>query len=265
VVHVTSQGGLVVANLQQSTVRGIDPGGVDVVGATTAPATTNVIPGVVIAGGEATAAQLGNAGFEDLKTALRVYVPGANATGDAVGAQVDVIPEDGTTTGASFTIDVTGGLVSDLPIDELADGSYTVRVVTDAPAVVGIRTSTVGSEASGGATDFAWLAAAPLLQDAALVSIPAFLTGALHLQNPGTADTTVQVTAINSDGSAGATTAVAVAAGSAVNVPVEANLSYRLEGFDSLYASASITSDGGLSGITVAPPAESSRSLVVYP
>ncbi|MCY7411684.1 MAG: DUF5719 family protein, partial [Salinibacterium sp.] len=48
VVHVTSTGGQVVANLQQSIVRGLEPSGMDIVGAVAQPSLSIVIPGLVL-------------------------------------------------------------------------------------------------------------------------------------------------------------------------------------------------------------------------
>lgn len=48
VVHVTSQGGQVLASLQQSVIRGIQPGGVDLLGATNGPALVQNIAGLIV-------------------------------------------------------------------------------------------------------------------------------------------------------------------------------------------------------------------------
>ena len=129
-------------------VKPLDAGGVEIVGASASPSTTNVMTGVVIVGGAEVSARLGEAGFEDLQTALRVYIPGT----ETVSARVEVIPEDGSTTGTEFAIDVQGGVAADLPIDSLPDGSYTVRVETDVPAVAAVRTATLGGVDGSSAT-----------------------------------------------------------------------------------------------------------------
>ena len=261
VVHVTSSGGLVVANLQQTTTRGIDAGGVEIVGASASPSTTNVMTGVVIVGGAEVSARLGEAGFEDLQTALRVYIPGT----ETVSARVEVIPEDGSTTGTEFAIDVQGGVAADLPIDSLPDGSYTVRVETDVPAVAAVRTATLGGVDGSGRTDFGWTASAPLLEETALVSTPGQLSTLLHLANPDSSAAEITVTTIAVDGTAGEAVQVPVAAGPVTALPVEPGRSYRLTGFDSLYAGVSVTSVSGLASFTVDPPAVSSSDIVVYP
>src|SRR6185312_1113025 len=76
VVRVQSRGSLVVANLQQSVVRTLEPGGVDVVGTVSGPARTAVIPGIVLADPEAIAAHSNAPGYGDLGSVLRVFVPG---------------------------------------------------------------------------------------------------------------------------------------------------------------------------------------------
>ncbi|MFW8745689.1 DUF5719 family protein, partial [Mesorhizobium japonicum] len=54
-IHVTARGGRIVASLQQSTVRGLDAGGVDLVGATADPSTSLRIPGIRVLGAAAVA------------------------------------------------------------------------------------------------------------------------------------------------------------------------------------------------------------------
>src|SRR6185312_13974682 len=92
VVHVRSTGSQVVAGLQQTVVRTLEPGGVDVVGAVASPAREMVIPGLVLSNPDTIAAHASSPGYEDLASVLRFFVPGRT---DAK-AQITITPESST-------------------------------------------------------------------------------------------------------------------------------------------------------------------------
>jgi hypothetical protein len=255
VVHVTSTGGQVVANLEQSTVRGIVPGGIDFVGGQSQPLKQLVIPGVVISGTQAIQGIIGQSGFEDLQSTLRVFVPGTrNAT-----VSITILAEDGTVTGKPTKATVQGGSVTDLSLDSLSDGNYTLVLSSTVPVVASARVSTAGSTAVGGATDFAWATAAPLLAANTVVSIAEGFAGTLHLENPTGAPETVQLHAL-----AGASLTATVKAHSATSVDVVAGVSYELEGFTRLYASVSGATNGGVTSYAVDPSARGAGALRVF-
>jgi hypothetical protein len=262
VVHVTSTGGVVAASLQQTTVRGIEAGGIDTVVAAAAPATRTTIPGVVISGSETVASRLGVIGFEDLKATLRLLVPGTGVQ----TATVRVTPEDGVNTeGTSFTIDLEAGIVTDLPIDDLVDGAYTVTVDTETPAVAAVRVATVGSDAIAGRTDFGWMAAAPELAADALVAVPGGIDASIHLANISAADTTIVMTPIAADGTPGTPRDVSIVAGAAAALTIEAGTSYLLSGYESVAGSITTTMDGGVAGFTMVPAAADVAAIRIYP
>ncbi len=248
VVLVTSTGGQVAASLQQSIVRGLEPGGVDIVGPTAAPSVDTVIPGVVISGSEAVQALLGGGSdYQDLRASLRLFAPGEGT----VMTTISVIPEDGAGVGTSFTFELDAGRVSDVPFDELLDGSYTVRVETDQPTVAAVRVST----AAPGITDFAWMTAAPEFTTSAQVTIADRAGSVLHLAHP--VDTAVTVTV-------GGET-VTLAAGTSTLVPVDAGDTLLIEGAERLHAAVSVGEPGLIAGYPVLPPGEGSLPVRVYP
>ena len=253
VVHVRSTGGQVVAGLQQSTVRGLDPGGVDLIGPTSSPSTENVIPGVLVtdlAGLQALRG--GGIGYDDLSTTLRFFAPGSGT----VSLTVSVIPADGQATGDSFVLDIEAGRVTDVALDELETGSYTVRVDSTAPVIATARVSS----ASGPATDFAWLTSAPPLRESAQFTTAPGPSPVLHLANPGTTDATVALTASDGDD-----LHVVVAAGSAAVVAIMAGVTYQLTGFDRLFAAVTLADSGMIAGYPVRPPGVGSSPITVYP
>lgn len=254
-VHVTSRGGPVTANLQESIVRGIEPGGVDIVGATAAPNTTNVIPGVLILQAEAVTGRLGEAGFDDLNSVLRVYVPGDVAA----QASVRVIPEGEALTGASFDLVLDPGVVTDVPIEGLVDGSYSVVVQTTVPVVTAMRVSTVAVASTGstpaGAADLAWFAAASSLSDSVFASVASGAGASLHVVNPGDSAATITI----------GSTSVTIDGGASVTVPVTEGERMSISGAAGLYASVSFGAPGKLASYPLSSVANSEVPVTVYP
>lgn len=253
VVHVTSTGGQIVAELQQSIVRGLVPGGVDIVGPSVVPATDVLIPGLVVSGADDISSTLGiGPGFEDLTTVLRVYVPGS----EPANATIRVIPEDGVGTGTSFAFTFDPGVVSDVPIPELADGSYTIRVESSVALTAAARVSA----AAGDVTDFAWLASAPALVDVAQVTIADGPDARLHLVNPTDSTVTVQLAGVGADD-----LSAEISPGAAVSLDVEPGATYVVSGFPALHAAVSLVGDGLIARYAVAPPGTTSSPILVYP
>jgi len=263
VVQVVSRGGQIVANLQQATVRGLEAGGVDIVGRAATPALTQVIPGIVVAGSADLSARLGEAGFGDLATVVRVFVPGDEGT----TAEVSVVNDDGTPTGASFSIELDAGTVQDLPVDGLVDGTYAVTVTTSQPVVASVRVSTVAAPVldaegtpSGGPSDFAWLAGVEMLEDSALVTVASGPQPRVHLFNPTDEEAVVTVAEIDGD-----ELTVTVPAQGSAETAVSPGSTYQLDGFDSLYASVSFSGGAQIAGYGVQPPALNAGTITVYP
>ena len=247
VVHVTSNGGQVVANLQQVTVRGLDPGGVDIVSASAAPALVTAIPGIAITTlADVQALLAGGENFLDLLPVVRVFAPG---TGTVTGT-IAVIPEDGSNTGTVLTLDFEAGRAVDVPLDNLPEGSYTAVITTSMPTVASAR---VGA-ASGPANDFAWIASAPALTERALVTVADGPSPVVHLHNLGTEAVTVTLGDQQVAVAAGASSAVAIAPGT-----------YELTGFTSLAVSVTFGGGGLVAGYPALPPGSVSTPVVVYP
>ncbi len=253
VVHVSSTGGQVVAELQESIVRGLDPGGVDIIGATTSPSLQNVIPGLVITDVSPVQALLsGGADYTDLSTVLRMFAAGTGT----VSTTISVIPEDGSGAGTSFDYALEAGRVVDVPIGELAAGNYTIKVASPTPLIAAARVSTAQV---GGPTDFAWLASSTQLDDQAQFTVAPGPSPVLHVANPGTVDATITLAA-----QGGATTQLAVPAGSSALVAVEPAVTYLATGFASIFASISFVGGGTIARYSVHPPGAGSTPVTVY-
>jgi hypothetical protein len=247
VIHVTSNGGQVVANLQQVVVRGLDAGGVDIAGASAAPSMVTTIPGVVITGlADLQALLAGGQNFQDLLPVVRLFAPGEGG----VAGTIAVIPEDGSSTGAVLSFDLAAGVVNDVPLEDLAEGTYTVVVTSSVPAVVGARVSS----ALGAVNDFAWIASAPRLGGSALVTVADGPSPVLHLYNPGAAAVTIAIGDQQVTVGPAASSAIAVGPGS-----------YQLNGFEALAASVTFARDGQVAGYPVLAPGAVSTPVIVAP
>ncbi|MHB1173095.1 MAG: DUF5719 family protein [Lacisediminihabitans sp.] len=253
VVHVQSRGGQVVANLQQAIVRTLEPGGVSVVGATTGPSKTTVIPGLILANSAAVVARAGDPSYADLRTVIRLFVPGSTPA----KTELIIEPEGGAAPATTVRVVVSAGVVTEVPLDSFHDGAYTVTIRSDAPLVAGARASTIG--ASGG-TDFEWIAAAPAITAEALVAVAAGPSPALHLSNPTGTDAVATLSAPGA-----ATVSVTIPAGKAVAMPVAASTTYTVTGFTTLMASVSYLGDGALAGFQVTPTGPRAQPITVYP
>jgi Family of unknown function (DUF5719) len=262
VVHVTSAGGQVVATLEQTTVRGLDPGGADFVAATPSPALTTVLPGVVVSNTEAMQALQGQSGFDDLQTTLRVYLPSTKQE----SVSITILAEDGSVTGKPIQAQLQPGSVTDVPLDQLSDGNYTVLVHSTVPVLASVRVSTMAKAAAGASgsdpsanNDFAWITPAALLTSRVIVPIASMQNPVLHLENPGNAPAVITL-----DAQSGASITKTVGAGKAVAIPVVAGRSYRMTGFAELYASVSGAADGEVTSYTISPLARAQGPLRIY-
>ena len=259
VVRVSSDGGRIVASLQQTVVRGLEPGGVDIVGAAAGASRNHVIPGIVVSNGEEIEQLIGSPGYLDLGAVIRVLVSGSSAT----EVTVTVRPENGSIEGETFSLEVEGGVVTELPIEELADGSYTVEVSARVPLVAAVRFATIAAKPGpddSTANDFAWAATAPALPDEALFATAEAPAPQLHIANATDAAATVTITA-----QGGASSTLTVPAGTSIATPLESSTTYALSGAEGLRASVSNLDEGRVSAFAVQAPAEASSPLRVYP
>jgi hypothetical protein len=284
VVHVTARGGRVVADLQQSIVRGLDAVGVETVGAGADPGLSLVIPGVRIVDTVGTNRARALADWQDAGPVVRVAVPGA-AAGTAT---VRVVPEAGAAEGAegtSFEIELDAGTVTDIPLDVsgedpsaeaaedhdhgLQDGIYTVYVDAEVPVAAAVRTSTAvdtGQDPAPDAvlaappSDFAWFSAAPALDDTVFFVVPPGPAPLVSIVNPTAADVSLDLTTVRGGG----IQAVAIPAGGTVSLPVVPG-AYLLSGAAGLAVGVTFAAPGALAALVLAPARPVAGALVVHP
>jgi hypothetical protein len=252
VVHVISTGGYVAATLQQTVIRGLEPGGVELAAPTSAPSTKMAFPGVRISGTSAIAERLSADGYADLQAALRVYVPG---TADAT-ITVSVASESSGVADGSYTLTAAGGVVSELPLKDLPDGNYSVNLESTEPIVASARTSVLAS----GAVDFAWNQAAAPLEDETLVPIAPGPSPRIHLANSGPEESKVVLRA-----GSGSEVTIVVPPGGTKGLDAQPNTVYTATMTQPVSISVGYSSDGQLSAYTVPAPSELAAPIVVYP
>jgi hypothetical protein len=252
VVRVQSRGGSVVANLQQTTVRVLDPGGVDIVDPTSPAGQRTVIPGVVLTTSSAVAASQSKPGYDDLAAVIRALAPGSKSA----QARITLIPQ-GASAKAINAGDVTlkGGTVTDFALGAYPDGTYTIVVDSDLPIVASARTSTVDA---AGLTDFAWWSgAAPIGTPSSLAVAPG-PNPVLTIANSSATATTVSVKRGT------ATTPVDVPANRSITVPVLANGTYLLTPAAAVSVAVSYSGNAQLAGFALTQSAPASQPIRVY-
>jgi hypothetical protein len=251
VVHVTTQGGHVVATVQQSIVRGLATGGVDLLGASVGPSLQQNIAGLRIANLPADDAGSDAGGVASDTPSVRLLAPGDTAA----TVQIGVMSEDGQGAGTSLEVTVEPGIATDVPVSGLAVGSYSLSVSADQPVVA----SALGSASGAAGRDFAWFAASsPITGDFAVVTAPG-PSPLLSLLNKGTADVTYTATAEN-----GASGTVTVAAGAAGALPLMASSRYIVSGGSETVSSVAYANAGMLSSFPIRPPGPLAEAIRVY-
>jgi hypothetical protein len=256
VVHVTSTGGAIAATIEQSTIVGLAPAGIELTGTTAAPATTQVIPGFVVPQSGGVEAVEDHADGDDFPV-VRLFAPGDAPAEVSIG----VVPEGGSG-GSTIEATLEPGRTLDVPLGVLDAGSYTVRVEADAPVVAAARASVGGTEGltdASAPSDFAWTVATAPLLDSAVVAVPPGPSATLHLVNPAGADAEVTLTIDGQERT------VAVPAAGATSVPLAGAASAVLSGTQGLHATVSFDGADELGSFGVQPPGPLDSPIRVYP
>ncbi|WP_258059013.1 DUF5719 family protein [Arthrobacter sp. B1805] len=212
-VRVRSDGGRIAGFIQQSVLRGLTPGGVELLAPSGPAGVTQVLPGVVVQD-EATARRIREQeGYGSAAPQLQVLVPGSS---DAV-LDIKVYGPDGEVAlPGGGVVTAAAGSVTAVPLESLPGGNYTIAVTSDVSVVASARL-TRGVD-DGEPVDFAGAPAAVRLgSDHAL----AFAEGAdvsLVLGAPsGRGEVTL--TPVAADGALGKPVVIGIAGGTSVTVP----------------------------------------------
>ncbi|WP_146363635.1 DUF5719 family protein [Arthrobacter yangruifuii] len=210
-VRVRSSGGPVAAVISQNQLRGLTPGGVELIQPTAAPGPAQVVTGVSIQDPEATRRLAKEDGYASVTPSLQVAVPGAS---DAV-VNVRVFGADGEVPlegGGSYN--AAAGTVTRLPLDTLPGGTYTLDISSDV-AVAASAVFSRGSDAKVG-TDLAVAPAGERLGSEHLAVLPSADT-TLSFAAPGGA-AEIRLAAVSADGVLLEERTVQLNAGSSISV-----------------------------------------------
>lgn len=210
-VQVSSRGAALGMWLQQKTIRGLTPGGLDLVSAAGLPGKTIDIPGLFVrTTTKLEALTKADPDYQDTKPVLRVAALGDRET--TFTAQVQ--GADGKSFGTVIQGTVAAGAVGDFELDGLTDGDYIVHVDANQPILGSVRFSRLGS----GEPDFAWATSVTPTKLQTGFTAPVGAISKLSLANA----TDDAVTATLSGKK------IEVPANSNLVIPLTAGLSYRL-------------------------------------
>jgi hypothetical protein len=214
-VHLRSSGGPVAATIQQSVLRGLTAGGVELITPGAGVADSQVMTGVDVQDPSAVKSLADKPGFADVVPALQITVPGP------VDAVVDVRlfgPNGQRALPGGGAVTAKAGSVTEVPITGVPAGMYTVSATSDVSFAASSRV-TRGLNAAD-PVDFAWSPAAVRLGSQHMVTVPQGGTRFLSFGVP-TGRATVSYTPVTSDGKVHKTETVDIAGGttSVIGVP----------------------------------------------
>ena len=174
-VHVVATGGLVTAVVEDSWIDGAVGRGRDDAATSAAPATDQVIPGVVVGG----------------PAMIRVLVPGA---AEAVVQARVLTPTGPLALPQGAVTRVPGGSVRDIPIEGLPPGPYAVQLTADQPVTAAVMSQHRPDLAAP--SDLAWAASTePIHGLAGVPTVPGAQNTLILSSTGGVADVTVYLTA----------------------------------------------------------------------
>lgn len=255
-VRVRSSGGPVTAVIEQSVLRGLTPGGVEIIQPTAAPSPRQVISGVALQSPATISKLAGEKGHDSVAPVLNVAVPGST---DAV-VHLRVFGSGGEEQlpgGGVFS--VPAGTVGKIPLADLPEGTYSLDLSSDV-ALTAAAVFSRGTEPG----ERVELAVAPadtrMGSDHLAVAVPGGTSSLVFTAPDGTAE--VRVRAIGSDGVLQPEKTVEIPAGRTVSLKtadlgtgnVAAVLATAVG--EAVYGAQLVTGDGP--GVSVLPLPEGS-------
>jgi len=244
VVKVTSSGAPVVAALQSSLIRTLDPVGIDVQDAIAQPEKAFSLLGV--------RALVGSNNDDNASTAVRLLAPDADAT-------VTLQPRsaaDGRRVGDPKTVKLTAGQVGSVNFSALKPGLYAIDVTATAP-VVAAAWQTTGSVKG---SDFAWMTPAPEITGSTAFAVADGPAPQLHVQNGSDQATTVELTPVRG----GAVQRVTLQPDGAATVALDAFTTYTLASPTPVRAAVVFSGPGKLAGYPVWATDAAAAPITVY-
>lgn len=249
-VHVSSSGGAVAGTIQQSVLRGLTPGGVELLQPGNGPGLREVVTGIEVQDAKVARQIRGQSGYENAAPALEVVVPGS---GDATlevrlfgpKGQVE-LPGGGVLTAA-------GGSILSIPLDSLPAGTYSADISSNVSINAAARISR--GTGTGKPVDFGWAPSSGRLGNEHLAVLPPAGSSKLSFTAPD-GEAEISLRPVDAKGNIGAARKVAVPAGTTVTADAKnggnpAALLVSATG-DAVYGSQIVT-NGSKPDISVLP------------
>lgn len=245
VVRVTAAGAPLRVQLQSSLIRTLDPSGIDLQDSAGAPSSSLAFAGIqVVAKSADSALTVVRLMATDAATEARITVR-------ANGANVQ-----------QLSVPLESATPTEVTLDGLEPGMYSLEVETDAPVVGAVRQTTH----AGVGGDFAWMTPAPEIRGEVLVAVPAGAAPRIHLVNSGDADATVSLAPTT--GGAGQETTeqeVNVPAGGDAIVEASSATTYSLIADEAVHVAVTLSATDALAGWPVWTGQAAQEPIIVYP
>ncbi|NJC21752.1 hypothetical protein BJ994_000828 [Arthrobacter pigmenti] len=251
-IRVRSDGGRVSGFVQQSVLRGLTSGGVDLIQSSAPSSSTQVVPGIQIQPDDVMDEIVAQEGYANAAPSLQVAVPGGT---DAVldvriyGPNGEVaLPGGGVVTAAA-------GAVTAIPLDSLPEGNYAAVVSSDVLIVSGARVAR--GTAPDEPLDLARIPSAARLGSQHVSVLPTGADASFIFSAPsGRAEVTI--TPVNAEGALGEQRVFNVGGGTTVTVPAtelgEGTVAALIgSSGDPAYGAQLATLGGETPGIAVSP------------
>jgi len=241
VVRVTAAGAPLRAVLQSSLIRTLDPSGIDVQDTAGAPRTDLAFAGV----------QVLTESADSAVTVLRMV-----ATDQAVQATVTIRSDDDAEP-QTLAVPLEAGTPTEVSLEGLEPGVYSVEVEAEAPVVGAVRQVT----GIGPGADFAWMTPAPELSGDIVFAVPEGPRPRLHLVN--SADVDAAVTLAPAAGGEGEQ--LTVPAHGSLVVDVAQDAAYSLATDAPVHAAVAMAGTDAMAGWPIWPGAAAEDAVTVYP
>ncbi|MGW6173936.1 DUF5719 family protein [Arthrobacter sp. NPDC055138] len=216
-VRVQSSGGPVTGFIQQSVLRQLTPGGVELLQASAPAGTRQLVAGIAVQDEKLARKIREQDGYQNAAPALEVAVPGVT---DAV-LEVRVIGPDGPVSlPGGGVITAAAGSITRVPLDSLPGGTYSVEVSSDVSIAAAARVSRATEE--GAPVDFGWAPATGRLGGNHLAVVPGGVSSRMAFSAPS-GDAQLEITPVAVDGGLGKKRTVKVPAGTTVTLNPKAD------------------------------------------
>ena len=253
-VRVQSSGGPVTGFIQQSVLRQLTPGGVELLQASAPAGTRQLVTGITVQDDKLARKIREQDGYQNAAPALEVAVPGVT---DAV-LEVRVIGSDGPVSlPGGGVITAAAGSITRVPLDSLPGGTYSVEVSSDVSIAAAARVSRATQE--GAPVDFGWAPATGRLGSNHLAVVPGGVSSRMAFSAPS-GDAQLEITPVDMDGGLGKKQTVKVPAGTTVTLNPKADgadpaaLLISASG-EAVYGAQTLTNGGSADIAVLAVPA----------